>query len=809
MTSNRPLLAHALRGLVLATLVLLAAGVAPARGASSIELEGRALVGGSYAVGGWAAIAMTLVNEGSPTSGHLEADTDAGTTRRFVEMPAGSRKTVTIYVQPGGFQREVAVRYVEPNGTVRTTVEVHAREQSSHQVAIVGDPNGSLRAQLSGAIVPGASEPILLATRDVPERPEPLEGIDTMVWASDATALAEAQRRSIERWVAGGGQLIVIGGPDWQTRATAFTDLLPLEALAATDDVDQSNLAAWVGADAAAVAAETVAGGTPRTDARVLVAADDETPLVSMRPIGAGRVLLLGPDLAADTYRGWPGSPQLWSRLLPSTIVTDAFFGGQMPDREQAAGSMAQALNTLPALEVPPAELLLIVIVAYIVLIGPVSYLVLSRLDRRELAWVTAPVLVLLFTAGSYGIGVTLKGSEVLVNQIAVVRTAPGVRAATVESYAGVFSPTRGTYDLAVEADALVARMSGTAFAEPGIQPASPLTVEQGQPARLQQLPIASGGFEYVRADGVADLAPALEVAWSTEGSERGGTVTNLGDEPVLDVAYVATTGGARIGDIGPGETARFTVPPINVNATSASDQIYGFGGFDGSDPERRRIAARRGVIDALVGMGGGMPPGGSELGGLGGRGPYIIGWRPGEGPMPVLVDGADTRRYAETVEVVSIGSGLARGDVVIGPAQMGLGVVTEGAMTSVGPGMVALGTGSATFGIAMPLEAAGLTATEVEIIAVPDPSMLMGDAGDFGGAWPAGAILELRDARSGEWTVLGDLGEASRFEVDDPEAAIGPNGRIEVRLRADDLDPNIGETSVILSARVEGVIGE
>jgi hypothetical protein len=86
---------------------------------------------------------------------------------------------------------------------------------------------------------------------------------------------------------------------------------------------------------------------------------------------------------------------------------------------------------------------------------------------------------------------------------------------------------------------------------------------------------------------------------------------------------------------------------------------------------------------------------------------------------------------------------------------------------------------------------------------------MLIGDSGDFGGAWPAGAIIELRDARSGEWTVLGDLADASRFSVDDPEAAIGPNGRIEVRVRADELDPNIGENSVIISARVEGVVGE
>ena len=55
----------------------------------SSEVTGRAVQEGRLVAlvraGGWAAIAVTLVNEGSPTSGHLEADTEAGTTRRIYE----------------------------------------------------------------------------------------------------------------------------------------------------------------------------------------------------------------------------------------------------------------------------------------------------------------------------------------------------------------------------------------------------------------------------------------------------------------------------------------------------------------------------------------------------------------------------------------------------------------------------------------------------------------------------------------------------------------------------------------------------
>src|ERR671916_1217347 len=106
-------------------------------------------------------------------------------------------------------------------------------------------------------------------------------------------------------------------------------------------------------------------------------------------------------------------------------------------------GAMSGALGTIPSLDVPPAELLLGVIVAYIILIGPVSYLLLRRIDRRELAWVTAPLLVVVFSACSYGIGRTMKGGDVLMNEVALIRTTAEGGSATVDTYAGIVSPDR------------------------------------------------------------------------------------------------------------------------------------------------------------------------------------------------------------------------------------------------------------------------------------------------------------------------------------------------------------------------------
>ncbi len=122
--------------------------------------------------------------------------------------------------------------------------------------------------------------------------------------------------------------------------------------------------------------------------------------------------------------------------------------------------------------------------------------------------------------------------------------------------------------------------------------------------------------------------------------------------------------------------------------------------------------------------------------------------------------------------------------------------------------GSVIINDGSATFSIGLPLEASGLEATEVEILVGADPSVVLGDAGDMGGSWPAGFTLEVRNPGTGAWTLVGNLGQSSSFTIDDAASALGPTGLIEVRVSGT-ADPNFGQSGVFVSAEVTGVIDQ
>ena len=83
-----------------------------------------------------------------------------------------------------------------------------------------------------------------------------------------------------------------------------------------------------------------------------------------------------------------------------------------------------------PALDAPGADVVGLFLLAYVLILVPINYLVLKRLDKKEWAWVTVPALVAVFAVTTYGVGYAAKGSSVFVNRAAVLETTAGERQA-------------------------------------------------------------------------------------------------------------------------------------------------------------------------------------------------------------------------------------------------------------------------------------------------------------------------------------------------------------------------------------------
>jgi hypothetical protein len=141
-----------------------------------------------------------------------------------------------------------------------------------------------------------------------------------------------------------------------------------------------------------------------------------------------------------------------------------AFYGKLIekhPADTPLTASLRDTMNTavmVRNLKPPNLRLIIIFLIIYLVMLVPVNYFVLKKMDKRELAWVTTPIIVLLFTFGAYGIGYITKGHRLVANVLTVIETMAGQTSAEATSQLLIFSPSRTRYRLSLGNDALVAR---------------------------------------------------------------------------------------------------------------------------------------------------------------------------------------------------------------------------------------------------------------------------------------------------------------------------------------------------------------
>src|SRR4029077_17802627 len=98
--------------------------------------------------------------------------------------------------------------------------------------------------------------------------------------------------------------------------------------------------------------------------------------------------------------------------------------GGSAPTEEEdrVAAAIRNHTDTFDGVPVVSFGWVAILIVLYILLIGPVEYFFLKRvLGRLELTWITFPIIVLMVSLAAYFTAYSMKGRELKVNKIDVV----------------------------------------------------------------------------------------------------------------------------------------------------------------------------------------------------------------------------------------------------------------------------------------------------------------------------------------------------------------------------------------------------
>ncbi|MSU21114.1 MAG: hypothetical protein EXS30_06935 [Pedosphaera sp.] len=444
---------------------------------------------------GWFPITCEILNDGPTFNGVVEVfvgNLRSDQVRRIpLELPTNTRKRFVIPMfASGGRFFQWNARLVDDRGKVHAErLNIQAKSLAWEGILLAALPRTfagmpalpDMRQNNRPDLKPLVAR---LPIEQLPDNPIAFEGLDALYLNSEkALSLSVNQAEALLAWIRSGGHLIVaveqladVNTTPWlqQLLPCALTDMANITI---DDEILQwirkeeapspafrtgspakrrspnalgNNAYASLITDPTFVQAQMpVAVGTIRGGKVILEVGGK--PLIIEGNRGRGQVTVLTFNPEREPFRSWKNRPWFWSKLMEVPAdwysATDvSSYGGLSIDGVFGALIDSRQVRKLPV------QWLLLLLLVYLIVIGPFDQYWLKRIGRQMLTWITFPTYVVLFSLLIYFIGYKLRAGETEWNELHLVDILPrgGARADfRGRTFASIYSSSNAKYQLA------------------------------------------------------------------------------------------------------------------------------------------------------------------------------------------------------------------------------------------------------------------------------------------------------------------------------------------------------------------------
>src|ERR1700674_398104 len=641
-------------------------------------------------LGEWMPVTIDAKNTGPGVDGTLEVQevltSQPGVTglpiyQGPISLASGASKRIRTYVTIDTTLASVTARIVQSGRVVVSQDWAGPTGGTpSTLIGVLSDQGTSL--DTFAAVHPAsiAARVVHLAAGDLAESAIPLRAFDILAIDDFATdSLTTGQRTAIGDFVRAGGDLLLGTGAAWhKTLAGLPTAIVPMTVSGTTS------------------VAPPLLGGAPvevatgaSTPGPVWLATGSQ-PLLLERQVGAGTVTMATFDWNQDPVAGWSGTAPLLRQIIARSVIgvgssnqNFAYATGvpgplsftSQPSIASKSGALSSTLGNLPGLDLPSLQLTGLLVLLYVLLVGPVNYIVLGAMRRRALAWVTVPLIAVIAAGGAYGAGVFTKGRSVQANQITILHAQPGWDHAYQETYTGIMAPSRGDYQAAIGGGRLlispIVNNSGFgpgAFGTGSRAGSLRINVDNNNVTLPGMTAFVLGGF----ATESMSSAPQLGAHLQLVNGKLTGTIENHSNLTFTDAVLIMGDNFQTFGALKPGGTAAVSLDPkpSNLFGQPTYSRIYGTAYFNGG-PQPTQLTDAQREDYAKTQILAVLPTGGSFKGISSGNTPLLVAWTH-ESFQDLTVNGNHPRSTAETAVALSlsldqIGTGSLPAGVVSG----------------------------------------------------------------------------------------------------------------------------------------------
>ncbi len=382
-----------------------------------------------------------------------------------VILAAGEAKNISVVLPSAGsgglyyiqiVNRDGKVIYSERDRMTLTDNGMYAK------IGILSDDYSALNyfdgRSLKMGTYEGTTSILALDKDSFPESADVLALLNYIVIDNyDTAQLSDRQYSALKDWVANGGVLILGTGSNYQNVLHTFQDdfisgtfskvhkkTLNWEEKQTTNTGEQLEVQAAYSIEDVDCVDLTLKDGRELSDF-----SKDGTAMY--KDIGGGKVVVLAYDLGMEPLAGYESREAVAIQLLTASRSDKTIDNLNGNYYDNAAYSCYNIAKLTDESKKPSGTLYGVILFGYVVLVGPLLYLILKLLKQREKIWIAIPVLALIFTGIIYGTSFLYRVNVPIVDTLTMISLSDDQQQERV--YTNVICPKTRNYELGLNAD--------------------------------------------------------------------------------------------------------------------------------------------------------------------------------------------------------------------------------------------------------------------------------------------------------------------------------------------------------------------
>lgn len=266
----------------------------------------------------------------------------------------------------------------------------------------------------------------------------------------DSNKLTDEQVNGLERFVKGGGKLIIgTGGYGSKT----------YENLSFVGDIK-----AYGNEEVSLSVLESITGIAPNSEGKLQTMYLESTEytrlddLFMRKSLGMGEIIISGISFADESLGSYNGADNLIKNIASIQSNSEKYNNGR-----DFAYEVYNIVSSLPKDLLPSPTVLILFIMIFVLIVGPITYIILSHIDKRDYGIIVIFAIVVISIAGVKLYGFSINSGSDILNQVTIIKYDKDQDIAKAYSYVG-FKGSKGDVDLSFDKRSTLSNFEGYGY---------------------------------------------------------------------------------------------------------------------------------------------------------------------------------------------------------------------------------------------------------------------------------------------------------------------------------------------------------